>query len=243
MATAILRLLLLRPVPAFPAPSSCESLVMSWRDMLGITHLTQHPYTHNSHNTQNPAGPDICADIADSAYRDSEEEGSKLLEALADACLELVITPVEVKEALAPEDIEDWRTGAISSDTLAAFARSLEQRREMDQGKHPAHYTEYATCKHCGPIWLWFCGDVPGCPWCWNRATDRPIPRSCSVHCGDCIHFERIDHPNLGHCAKDEPEAIAGLWDTNRRYCERFLPRPVQTSNSHSRPIGAETKR
>ena len=43
------------------------------------------------------------------------------------------------------------------------------------------------------------------------------------MHCGDCIHFERIDHLHLGHCAKDEPEAIAGLWDTDRRYCERFF--------------------
>ena len=28
--------------------------------------------------------------------------------------------------------------------------------------------------------------------------------------CGDCTHFERIDHPHLGHCVKGEPEAIAG---------------------------------
>ncbi len=61
------------------------------------------------------------------------------------------------------------------------------------------------------------------------------VPDSVTVNhpviCGDCIHFERIDHPHLGHCAKGEPEAIAGLWDTDRRYCERFLPRPQQTNN------------
>jgi len=170
-----------------------------------------------------------------------------LLEALADACKGLDITPAEVKEALAAEDIEDWRNGAISADTLAAFARSLAQRREMDRGKRPDHYTERATCKHCGPIWLWFSGEVLGCPWCWNRVADRPIPRPCSVRCGDCTHFERIQsphaHPHLGHCAKNEPEAIAGLWDTDRRYCERFLPRPQQTHNDQPRPTRAKTKR
>jgi hypothetical protein len=216
---------------------------MSWRKTLGVTPSAEPPYTHNSQNTQNPTETGNCADIADSAYRDSEQESSKLLEALADACKGLDITPAEVKEALAPEDIDDWNKGAISADTLAAFARSLVQRRQMDQGKRPDHYTEQATCKHCGPIWLWFSGEVLGCPWCWNRAADKPIPRPCSVHCGDCIHFERIDHPHLGHCSKGEPEAIVGLWDTDQRYCERFLPRPQQTNNNQPRPARAETKR
>ncbi|HKK06735.1 MAG TPA: hypothetical protein VKA50_12895 [Gammaproteobacteria bacterium] len=214
---------------------------MSWRETLGVTASTETPYAHNSQNAQKPVEPVICADSADSAHRGSEQENSKLLETLADACKGLDITPAEVKQALAAEDIEDWRKGAISADTLTTFARSLVQRREMDQGKRPEHYTEQATCKHCGPIWLWFPGEVVGCPWCWNRAADRPIPRPCSVHCGDCIHFERIDHPHLGHCAKGEPEAIAGLWDTDRRYCERFLPSPQQTHNDQPRPARAET--
>ena len=152
-------------------------------------------------------------------------------------------SPAEVKEALAAEHIEDWLKGAVSADTLAASARSLEQRHEMDQGKRPDHYAEQASCKHCGPVWLWFSGEVLGCPWCWNRAAEKPIPRPCSVRCGDCIHFERIAHPHLGHCAKSEPEAIAGLWDTDRRYCERFLPRLPQTHLDQPRPASAERKR
>jgi hypothetical protein len=199
-------------------------MAMSWRETLGVAPSAETSYAHNPQNTQIPGELPNCADIADSAYRDSEEEGSKLLEALGDACGELDITPTEVKEALAPEDIEAWRTGGISIDTLKAFARSLVQRREMEQGKRPTHYTQRATCKHCGPIWLWFSGEVLGCPWCWNRAADKPIPRPCSVQCGNCIHFERIDHPHLGHCAKGEPEAPAGLWDTDRRSCARWLP-------------------
>lgn len=216
---------------------------MSWRETLGVTPSAETPYAHNSQNTQNPIEQRNCADIADSAYRDSGQEISELLEALADACRGLAITPTEVKLALAAEDIDDWRNGAISAHTLAAFARSLVQRREMDQGKRPDHYTEQATCKHCGPICLCFSGEVLGCPWCWNRAADKPIARPCSIHCGDCIHFERIDHPHLGHCAKGEPEAIAGLWDTDRRHCERLLPRPQQTHNDQPRPARAKTKR
>lgn len=98
-------------------------------------------------------------------------------EALSTACVGLSISPAELYDALAPEDIEEWRKGDISGDTLAAFARSLVQRREMDRGQVPAHYTERATCRHCGPVWLWFAGEVEGCPWCWNRAGDHPIPR------------------------------------------------------------------
>ena len=74
---------------------------------------------------------DNCADIADSAYRDSEQENSKLLEALADACRGLSITPADVKLALAAEDIDEWRKGAISAETMATFARALVQRREV----------------------------------------------------------------------------------------------------------------
>jgi hypothetical protein len=203
---------------------------MSWRETLGINHLTENPYTHNPHNTQKTPKPGNFADSADSA-----EDDSKLLEALSSACRSLPITPVEVRDALAPEDIEDWRKGDITDDHLAAFAQSLVQRREMKQGKVPTHYTERALCKHCGPIWLWFSGEVEGCPWCWNRATGHPIPRPHSVCCSGCSHFQRIDHPNLGHCAKGEPEAIAGLWDTDRRYCKMYLPKPTVTNQDTNR--------
>ncbi len=197
---------------------------MSWRETLGVNPSTETPYTHNPHNAQKPSEPGNCADIADSAFRDSKEESSKLLEALADACQGIDITPIEVTEALAPEDIEDWHTGAISGHTLAAFARCLVQRREMDQGKRPDHYTQQAVCHHCGPIWSWFSGEVAGCPWCRNRIEDKPIPRPHSIRCGECTHYERTDHPHLGHCAKGEPEATAGLWNTDKRMCDKWLP-------------------
>jgi len=97
---------------------------------------------------------------------------------------------------------------------------------KKDQGKCSTHYAEQATCKHCSLIWLWFSGEVPGCHWFWHWATDNLILHSCSVYCGDYINFECIEHPHLGHCTKGKPEAIAGLWDTGWRYCERFLPKP-----------------
>ena len=152
----------------------------------------------------------------------------------------------EVRSELTQDDIEDFDNGDISRATLTAFAQSLLQHQDMNQGKRPEHYSEQALCKHCGPIWLWFSGQVPSCPWCWNRVAGSPIPRPCAVRCGDCIYFERIHspfrHPHLGHCAKGESEAIAGLWDTDRRYCERFLPKPQQINDNQSRPVGAEIK-
>jgi len=137
---------------------------MSWRETLGIAEAADEPHAHNPHNAQKSAMPGNSADSADSASAVAGEAASKLLESLTDACRDLPITPAAVRDALAPEDIEDWRKGEITRETLAAFARSLVQRPDMGEGKRPAHYTERATCKHCGPIWLWFFGEVLGCP-------------------------------------------------------------------------------
>ena len=204
---------------------------MSWRETLGVHYFAERAYAHNPHNTQKAAEPDYSANTADSALRHSCETDCGLLEALTDACRESPITPVEVREALALEDIEDWRHGEIDGDTLSAFAWALVQRQAMDNGKRPDHYTERASCRQCGPIWLWFAGEVLSCPWCSNRVADRAIPRPHAVRCGECIHFQRTDHPHLGHCARGEPEAIAGLWDTDRRYCERHLPSSASSDN------------
>ena len=197
-------------------------MAVSWRDVLRVGKAESGSLTQNTHNTQKPPDQGNSADIADIA--DIAYENPKLLEALSTACAELPIKPIEVRDALATEDIDAWNQGEIGIDTLAAFARSLVQRREMERGKVPAHFTERATCKRCGPVWLWFRGEVLGCPWCWNRLKGRPIPRPQPVHCGDCRHFRRTDHPHLGHCAKGEPEAVAGLWDEDQRCCEFHQP-------------------
>ena len=58
-----------------------------------------------------------------------------------------------------------------------------------------------------------------------GEATERLKPKPDpwrATRCNDCIAFKRIDHPHLGHCARGEPEAIAGLWDTDLRHCEQY---------------------
>lgn len=165
---------------------------MNWRETLGATASREGFYTHNSQKTQKPAARANSTSTAHSAYRYSEEDGASRHEALADVCQGVAIAPSEVEETLAAEDIEKGRRGT-------AFDKSQVQRRDIERGKRPARYTEPATCKHCGPVWLWFSGEVQGCPWCWNRAADRPIPRPQAVRCGNCIYFRRINHPHLGY--------------------------------------------
>lgn len=43
-----------------------------------------------------------------------------------------------------------------------------------------------------------------------------------ATRCVDCAAFSRTDHPNLGHCTRGQPEAPAGLWDTDSRHCEQY---------------------
>ncbi len=201
---------------------------MSWREVLGTVEPIDNPYTQKPQNTHKCQESSNSADIANSAEGDSI-----LLETLSTACAGLSISPIEVRDALAPEDIKDWRKSHFNNDTLAAFARSLIQRREMNQGKVPAHFTEQATCKKCGPIWLWFDGVVSNCPWCINRIADRPIHRPHTVCCCDCIHFEYTAHPHLGHCTKGKQEAIVGLWDTDHRHCNKYMPQIDQPGDNH----------
>lgn len=213
---------------------------MSWRETLGITNSKEIPNAHNSHNTQKPSKSAICADIADSAYGDSKQEHSRLLETLADACQGLSISAAEVQKALAPEDIDDWRNGIIGKGTLAAFARSLLQLREMERGLRPAHYTEHATCKQCGPIWLWTSGDLLGCPWCRNRFQGLPIPRRGPVRCVDCRHWtpDAIgDGSGIGSCATGgPPRGQMPAYPRVERKCDLWLPvRGLRGESSNDR--------
>jgi len=191
---------------------------MSWREILGTKNIELiHP--HNSQNTQNEYTNNSSAYIANIV-----ESESKLLEVLASICRDLTISPSEVRNSLAKEDLTDWCNSKISRDTLFVFAKSHAHRKELNQGKVPSHYKKIATCIRCGPIWYDTTATITSCPWCYNRLANKPIPRPIDTCCIDCKHFERIDHPHLGHCTKGQPEAIVGLWDTDKRYCERYLP-------------------
>lgn len=65
-----------------------------------------------------------------------------------------------------------------------------------------------------------------------SEEVPKPVTRNNNkpIICGDCTHFERIEHPHIGHCAKGEPEAIAGLWGSDRRHCKYYLATPTTGS-------------
>ena len=65
-----------------------------------------------------------------------------------------------------------------------------------------------------------------------SRQIPSPPEPDYTATCGACRHFQRIDHPNLGHCAQGEPEAPAGLWDTDRRWCRSFEQAPDRQEDS-----------
>lgn len=73
-----------------------------------------------------------------------------------------------------------------------------------------------------------------------KRSEEVPetVPIRERITCGECAHYERIAHPHLGHCTKGEPEAIAGLWDSDRRYCEQFFAGTKQSTG-----IQADTRK
>lgn len=73
----------------------------------------------------------------------------------------------------------DWEEIANDPEQLKAFAELLMIGDMRSQGICPDHYTFTTTCKHCGPVPI-FEGcptEVQGCPWCFNRHKDLPIPR------------------------------------------------------------------
>ncbi len=74
---------------------------------------------------------------------------------------------------------EDWPDVRDRPEALEALAVALETRAMRDRGEVPAHYTRAALCASCGPVWLWEGAPerVLGCPWCFNRAAGKPIPR------------------------------------------------------------------
>ena len=139
------------------------------------------------------------------------------------------LTPAELADAAG----EDWDEVRDDPAVLEALAHAVITRRQRERGECPPHWTEHCECAGCGPVYLW--PDSPahvlGCPWCFNRAEGRAPARPAAVTCGTCRHFRRIDHPHLGHCAAGGLEAIAGLWDTDRRGCARWLPLALNTGD------------
>lgn len=142
---------------------------MSWRDILGGDAPARPHNLHNPHNCTSTRSSGDC--------EDNEAKEAILVGAFTLAYRDLPIDPGRVRSALDPADVADWHQGRLSTDAFVAFAKSLAQRDQIEQGVVPPHYREQAVCTHCGPVWLWFSGEVDGCPWCRNRLAGRPIPR------------------------------------------------------------------
>lgn len=142
---------------------------MSWRDILGWATDTQ---AQNPHYSQNTTKHDVSADCANTALQDRNFTRS-----LTDACKIVELSPLQLHQALSPEDVDDWIAGRFDDAALAALAMIVSENRQIDQGIVPEAFTQIAVCEGCGPVWLRVAGHVHGCPWCWNRAAGRPVPR------------------------------------------------------------------
>ena len=163
---------------------------MSWRKTLDVMAFTEVPYTHNSQNTQKPTEFVICADIADSAYK--EEGCSKLLEVVFKNKPELISQIEQVEAAIDPsglaflevyrlmdnDDRAEYCAGKLSIEELQEFAMSIANRRLRQQRIIPSHYTAKTHCPRCGcvPIFANAPASVLSCPWCPNRVSGRPMP-------------------------------------------------------------------
>ena len=154
----------------------------------------------------------LCATVPNGEEAATEQPKARDLQGL---------TLEELQEAAG----EDWLEVRDDPDVLEALAHAVVTRRQRERSERPPHWTQACECAGCGPVFLWPGSPVRvlGCPWCFNRAEGRPIPRPVAVTCAACRHFRRIDHSHLGHCAAGEPEAIAGLWDTDRRSCRFWM--------------------
>ena len=80
---------------------------MSWRKLLVVPNISELTLAQNITNS---------ADIEYSA-----EAESKLLEALTPLCLGLAISPIEIRNSLSNDDINDWIKTKISTEVLRTF--------------------------------------------------------------------------------------------------------------------------
>jgi len=73
----------------------------------------------------------------------------------------------------------DWEEIANDPQQLKAYYELLMIGDMRSQGIAPDHYTATAECIRCGlvPIFEGCPPEVQGCPWCFNRHRNLPIPR------------------------------------------------------------------
>jgi hypothetical protein len=69
--------------------------------------------------------------------------------------------------------------GEFEPEEMPVVSKMVEIAEMRAKGQTPAHYTSTTTCKHCGPVPIWEgCPpEVLGCPWCFNRHQNLPLPQ------------------------------------------------------------------
>jgi hypothetical protein len=74
----------------------------------------------------------------------------------------------------------DWPEVQADPALLESLAAAVQTRRMRERGEVPAHYTATTICAGCGPVPIFEGAParVMGCPWCFNRAAGRPVPRA-----------------------------------------------------------------
>lgn len=162
--------------------------------------------------------PELAAAVPDSGSESPVDSSGEFTET------ELHDRTLEQLEEVAGDD---WAEIQSEPGLLTAFAHAVADRVSRERGECPPKWTARSHCGGCGPVFLWIGspGRVLAYPWCINRVSGLPIPRPDPVSCESCSYFRRVDHPHLGHCARRPQEAIAGLWDTDRRACAHWHPR------------------
>ena len=172
--------------------------------------------------TLNTQKQKLSSSFADFALYASHDPDSKALERLSKICRDTGIKPVDLLYELKTNGRELFTNGEIEPFDLFDFMQKLSVNKSITEGMCPDQFTQQAQCKQCGPIWFNRYEQLTECPWCARRLKKESIPRPSTVQCGECKNFSRTKHPFLGHCLVGEPEAPAGLVDSDNRYCEYF---------------------
>jgi hypothetical protein len=75
---------------------------------------------------------------------------------------------------------KDWPEIESNPAVLECFADIVAIRRMREKGVVPPSYTRKTVCAGCGPVPIYegVGPTVEGCPWCFNRAAGRPVPRA-----------------------------------------------------------------
>ena len=114
---------------------------------------------------------------------------SEMPEAVTDKTAKRVKSPQALPDKTdkraSVSSVSEWsellenENGELESDEVLIAAELVEIVQMRERGEIPAHYASTTTCKHCGPVPIWNgCPpEVQGCPWCFNRHKELPIPR------------------------------------------------------------------